>query len=280
MNEESEDFNLLNFLFGLPSFLVKLNAWRNLLPGKKGEPATRILIIGAGGVGKTTLQKVLNCTFDTQYETTDRLRESIDVEEAYDHSENRYFINLPGQKFRREGTWEKHLDDLAENKIAGVIIVNAGGFHEIRGEYQSERQFQEIDDESKFLNAFVREKLKDELEILETLAPIIKKRTKKLWILNVILKQDLWYSERTKMTDLYQGDGEYAKRMKNLREHYPLLKVETEFGCLVIANFSDGNKKLIKKTTAGYEQNTAVRSLERILGKISGLIEWSNNGYE
>ena len=268
-------FELIKLALQVPSFVISL---RKFVPcfssdSNNGTPA-KVLVIGAGGVGKTTLAKVLTCAFDTQTEKTNTLRESIVVEKENDDILNRHFIVLPGQVWRREESWPEYLNQLKDDEISGVIVVNAGGLHEIRGSYKLENTYQDGLSKNAFLNKFKPAMQAKEFEVLNVIESAIKHRSSKLWMLSLVLKQDLWESTKQNVENWYIGDGDYAAKISELRNSYPKLKIESVFGSLVLSNFTDGDGVMLAKTVAGFEQSKAVDTYHRILDTLTQLAAW------
>src|SRR5262245_52643254 len=130
---------------GFDTLYSKVTAWFQ-------KPAARnVLILGAGGVGKTTLGQFLSSPENES--ASGSYVESISTEE-FTLPDNLavQIVIPPGQAHRRKATWDQCLEEVAEGKFRGVILIHAYGHHAL-GDISYENH--KLYDPAKGLDAFV-----------------------------------------------------------------------------------------------------------------------------
>jgi hypothetical protein len=128
------------------------------------------------------------------------------------------------------------------------------------------------------MSAYLENRRIDELNVIRNLAPHVQQCKEKLWLLTVVAKQDLWWSERDQVSQYY-SHGLYQNEMAAmLAQHDPLKRRhETAFASLLISNFRDGEGDLLQANTAGYDHKEQVDSLRRLFEKVFDIIEWEQS---
>ena len=188
--------------------LAELRDW--FRGGKKDAKAEKpgILILGAGGTGKSTLGRILSGDFDLLLDPPGEYKESISTEEYELQGEPKAeILVLPGQSHRRDATWPELLADLTAGKFRGIILINAYGYHTIgEARYQDTPIFKEKakgKGKAGFLAAYIEDRCAEELAILRRVADAIRPVAGRVWMLSLITKQDLWWPQRAKVEQHY-----------------------------------------------------------------------------
>ncbi|MBY0455854.1 MAG: hypothetical protein K2V38_00805 [Gemmataceae bacterium] len=242
---------------------------------RKSEPERGILIIGAGGVGKTTLAAILSGTFDWLTSEPWKYEENFGIVNWPLSDDPKVGIVVPpGQEDRRNPLWADIESDLAAGRYRGVIVVNANGYHILqRGSYKQHDLYHK--DKDAFLAAYLAASREDEVAILNRIAGPLKLARSKVWMLSVVAKEDLWWPERGEVEAFY-GRGAYAETVAGIATARGPTQFRHELlrASLVINNFETGEGEELAKNTAGYDQQLQVRSVRRLIEAINALREW------
>ena len=243
---------------------------------KSNQSKRGILIIGPGGVGKTTLGRLLSGNYDLLIDTPWRYDESLEIE-RYTLSGNHAVevVVPPGQRHRREASWSDLQKDLASGVFRGVIILVANGFHTLGIGYKDHTLYQ--NNKKSFLKEYLVDCRKDELAILKNLVPFLRSCSKKVWLLTVVAKQDLWWDARAEVVRHY-ARGSYGKTIGNIqRQKDPRgFHHEIAFASLVIQNFSDSTGIKLKANCLGYDHPLQLDSLRKVFETVDSLKNWES----
>jgi hypothetical protein len=260
---------------GFDKLYSKVTAWFD-------NPTARgVLIIGPGGVGKTTLGQFLSGQEDKA--PSGSYVESVSTEEFKLADDVAVQIVIPpGQAHRRKATWDQRLEEVAEGKFRGVIIIHAYGHHAL-GDISYENH--KLYDPEKGLDAFVTDYLesglKTEEQILKMVCEAVKKCAAPIWVLTLVTKQDLWWDERDNVEKHY-AEGRFGKIVKECLggKSERKFRHETAYASLVIRNLVTGRNEVIKKTVSGYDAPLQEKSFEKLLRVFDGLMQWEKEHEE
>lgn len=117
----------------------------------------------------------------------------------------------------------------------------------------------------------------EELRVLSQLLPYIRSSTRKLWLLTVVTKEDLWYPDQQAVQSHY-SDGPYGDAIRGLiaEKGSQRLRAESLMASLVIGNWTTAENELLVKNAAGYDHRLCIASIRRIFECLHGLIEWED----
>ena len=165
--------------------LAKLYSWfRGGKKNKAGTPDAHaaenedgaILIIGSGGVGKTTLAKFLSGEYDLIHNPPGEYVESIETESFSFPGEDEAdklsarIVVPPGQEHRRPVEWVDLYRGISSGQFRGVILLNSYGYHSLgKIRYKSHHLFPQYRGKNKFLAAFLLDRRVEELNVLKLL---------------------------------------------------------------------------------------------------------------
>jgi hypothetical protein len=234
----------------------------------------KIAVFGPGGAGKSTLGRLMSATDKT-------LLAPLPYEESLD--EERYNLQgdfvggllvPPGQERRREDYWPELYRSLAQGKSQGIVNVVSWGYHAIQhyGYQEMTEYYKPGMTQQQFMVEYLGKRRDHELKLLKELVPRIEDAKRKIWMVTLVTKQDLWWKDRVQMEQHYQ-QGEYDKYIQVIAQKRGERQFRHEYlsASLVMSNFVSGRGELLSPTTEGYDQNIQLANLANLVEMIHTL---------
>jgi hypothetical protein len=160
---------------------------------------------------------------------------------------------------------------LALGKSRGIINVVAYGYHAFTQlGYQETKYYKDGMSQDAFLGAYLKACRDRELELMGKLAHHLMDARKKIWMITLVNKQDLWWAERLKVKAHYM-DGDYNNYIEQITHARGQQYFMHEYlsASLVMNNFSTSKGELLSTTTGGYDQNLHYIHLQKLLETIN-----------
>ncbi len=243
----------------------------------------KIAILGDSGTGKSTLGKLLSG--QSSRELLKSYEESIGVEDNQLDSKNiGKVIIVPGQE-RLHETWDDLLREMIQGKIQLMINTVAWGYHSFSSlSYRDFNFYQPGMTESEFLSVYTQQQREREQAFLEkivnalALAEIHKQKRKKVFLITLVTKQDLWWNDRQLVKAHYQ-QGQYEQHIQILRNKLGSANFVHEYCSvsLVIRNFISGAREILLPNTSGYDEENKIANLDQFFKVIESFCRVSLN---
>jgi energy-coupling factor transporter ATP-binding protein EcfA2 len=229
-----------------------------------------VLVIGAGGVGKSTLTQFLSKPIDKV--TPKKYDESLHIETVkFPGGVMAELIAAPGQS-RHHAGWDELFDDLKkENRPFGIINVASYGYHSTNLDLKGFRLANESTAQATL--RYLGECRNKELEIVSDLVSRLAKHKVPFWMLTLITKQDLWWAERKNVEKLYL-EGGYDLAIKKIENGHSATGFRHEYFSVALhsQNFLDGAGSLIQATAQGYDDEVKFANQAKLLKIILGFV--------
>lgn len=232
-----------------------------------------IVVLGPGGVGKSTLGQFLHGDYKESMSVPGRYVESVGIEK-YEITKDppAEILVAPGQSHRRS-TWNELFAALDEGTLRGIVLVSANGYHSL-GDIDPERHRLHKGDDDAFLQDYLNDGLKRECEILRLVAERIVACRHRHWLLHIIAKEDLWWSKRDLAMENYQKPMSKAIRSIEAAHGNNHFRYEQASASFVIGDFVTGRGRVLARNEAGYGQAQQVESLTKLVSTLDGLRQW------
>ena len=236
--------------------------------------AHKIAILGAGGVGKTSLSLLLSgkpkdILFEykaSQLTERQKLGRNVVGE----------FIVGPGQGPRLERQWTDIQRGIINGKVKGIINVVAYGYHSIEETKISEIElYKKGMTTQQFVDAHTNRKRQLEIALLTKIQQSIEMAKRDIWMLTVVTKQDLWWNDNVGQTvEMFYKSGEYHQIIATITKRRGTDHFQHEYVSMspVINNFMVG-QSVLKPNAAGYDQRLQLANTLNMLDVLEGFIK-------
>ncbi|MGL4553665.1 MAG: hypothetical protein ACRC33_21085 [Gemmataceae bacterium] len=209
------------------------------------EKRHRVAVLGIAGGGKTTLAAILTGgKADLHY------RESIGVDRHQLGGESPYLLLVgPGQDARR-AKWDEVIDEVKEGETLGLIHVVSYGHQTVNYPLEKHGLYKAGMTEKRFFTAYAKHQKDEEIKALEAVTGGLKAYPRKVWMMTLVTKEDLWAGKRDEVRRHYE-EGTYAETVRRLGEALGAGRFHHEFvyASLVILNLKDSAANLRACTT-------------------------------
>jgi len=239
------------------------------------QPGSSLLIIGPGGVGKSTAARILSGNYDPLLDMPGEYDESLKIEHYSLKDDPAVGLVVPpGQKHRRDPTWNDIESSLSAGEYHGIILVCSYGYHSL-GLISYKHHHLYAGDDQAFLRSYLDASRAEEVNVLQRLSPHIKASDRKCWLVTLVTKQDLWWNDNQQVERHYR-EGPYADQIGEIADHKGRSNFRHELilGSLVIRNFVTGVGERLAETVAGYDQQYRVSSVRRLWESLDALRQW------
>lgn len=232
----------------------------------------RVPVFGAGGSGKSTFGRLISNDPGTLL-APDTYKESLEFEH-YDLPGEFWgaIIVPPGQERRAEVYWPILYNLLAKGKATGVVNVVSYGYNFFKLEIRDTKYYKEKMSDQDFLTTYLDAQRAREIEIIKELLPRLIDAPKLEWMLTLVAKQDLWWTDRARVSAHY-AEGVYADQIHQIMKKRGAANFTHEFSSasLVMHNMSDATGLVLAPTTSGYDQSLQSANIASLLRTLIAL---------
>lgn len=216
---------------------------------------TRVMVIGPGGTGKTTLsyrmagksgEKIVGAYNVSSGKETKKL-DDVPLGSV---------VTIPGQPGRRERQAPEIHRMLSKDHIDGIIHVVAYGFHSLEVDsYTEHRLYQSGQTTQDFMDVYLPEMRAEEVQVVHEIRTAMTGANTVPWMITLVCKQDLWWAGRTTARAHYEH-GAYADAIALMEKDHGANRFVHDIasGALEILNLTTNAHEVLATTVSGYDQ--------------------------
>jgi energy-coupling factor transporter ATP-binding protein EcfA2 len=235
----------------------------------------KIAIFGAGGTGKTTLGNILAGKASAN-SVVSPYQESISIDRIkLEGNTPGLVLIVPGQE-PRQNKWDEVFSEVVAGQISLIINIVSYGYHSFEDiDYQSHPLCQAGMNEKQFATTYAENRRVREIEALQAMESHLKiAKSKKLLMLTLVTKQDLWWQSREQVKDYYQN-GEYNQIINGIQLKKGSDGFQHEYisTSLAIENFVSGNNELLWPNTEGYDERLKTTNNNKLYNVINSFLD-------
>ena len=228
-----------------------------------------ILVVGPGGVGKSTLSGFL--ADPAQALDPAPYNESFHVERR-DFSGNvvAELLTTPGQQ--HYGSWDELFEKTKGNgNRFGIIHVVSYGYHSTMLGMRETREQNETS-QARILR-YLGECRAKEIAVAQDLVKRLERHGQPFWMMTLVTKQDLWWQNRQNVERHYR-EGEYAEAIRQINNAHVAQDFRHEYFSMALhsQNFCDGAGTVMIETASGYDDVIKYRHHRKFLEILNGFI--------
>jgi hypothetical protein len=239
----------------------------------------QVIIIGPAGTGKSTLADFLLGRLDLPV-PSQHYTESITTESfSYPGPISATLLVAAGQERRQPRQWGELYRSLAEGASTAVINVTSYGYHSFgEASFQEHRLYRSGMSLESFMSEYTTDRRNREISVMQELVPHLLNAKRRLWMLTLVTKQDLWWDDRIAVRDHYTK-GPYNDLVERVMLHRGQQHFVHEYlsGSLIMCNFATSTHQLLAATVAGYDNSIQYAHRGKLLETIDSFAHRPGN---
>lgn len=236
---------------------------------------TVIPILGAGGVGKSSISRILA--------GGDPVESIIPYKENWETLQHNLtgdipgkILDAPGQARRVDRSWPELFLQVNTGRAKCIVNVVSYGFHSFTQptSYKSHDCYVPRMGVQQFVAEYTKHRRESEIDLLEKTLAGLSAVTTPIWFITVVNKQDLWIKSSEAVKSHYEH-GRYGELLTSFSHAIGARNFHHEFipGSLTIGNFVTSSGELLLTNTSGYDMKAHQNSLQAIVEHVSKVIE-------